>query len=253
MSGHRASRMGDDHDEEHENAERWLLTYADMITLLLALFMVLFALSSVSANKFAAFKEGLTSAFKSSANSSPTLKGGTGLLAQPALATKPVVIPHPASASAQLQQVQKQIDKALRSTHQQSNAAVHLTKQGLIVRVLTNKVFFATGKALLEPEGAHVIDTVGKVIVNDPNAVEVLGYTDNTPVNGSQLGNFELSSARANTVLERLATHSAIDPGRLSATGDGANHPVASNATAAGKAANRRVDIVLLPEGTSSS
>jgi chemotaxis protein MotB len=149
--------------------------------------------------------------------------------------------------------VQKQVEKALHLHHDQSNASVHLTQQGLVIRVLTNKVFFATGKSELEPQGASVIDTVGRVIATDPNLIEVLGYTDNTPINGGQLGNFELSSARANTVLERLGTHSAVQPSRLSATGYGANDPVDSNSTAAGRAHNRRVDIVLLPEGSTSS
>jgi chemotaxis protein MotB len=250
MSGMRSSRRTDDHDEEHENAERWLLTYADMITLLLALFMVLFALSSVSANKFAEFKTGLTSAFHSTAQSSPTLKGGTGILQNTDLVPKPLVLPHP---NTQLQQIQKQLAQALHKSGQKASASVHLDKQGLTIRVLTDKVFFRTGHAELEAAGAALIDTIGKVVAAAPNAVEVLGYTDNTPVNGGQLGNFGLSSARANSVLQRLATHSAVAAGRLSATGYGANHPVDSNSTSAGKARNRRVDIVLLPEGSPQS
>jgi chemotaxis protein MotB len=250
MSGTRSSRRTDDHDEEHENSERWLLTYADMITLLLALFMVLFALSSVSANKFAEFKTGLTSAFHSTAQSSPTLKGGTGILSQTSLSAKPIILPHPDS---QLKQIQQQLQQALRKSGQQSSAAVHLDKQGLTIQVLTDKVFFATGKDQLEATGANLIDTIGKVIASAPNSVEVLGYTDDTPINGGQLGNFELSSARANTVLQRLATSDNVAANRLSATGYGANHPVDSNATSGGKARNRRVDIVLLPEGSASS
>ena len=90
MSGHaavggRGRRGGGDHDEEHENGERWLLSYADFITLLLALFMVLFALSTVDRNKFAEFRTGLVSAFDSSANASPTVPGGTGLLDESSL------------------------------------------------------------------------------------------------------------------------------------------------------------------------
>jgi chemotaxis protein MotB len=250
MSGMRASRRTEEHDEEHENSERWLLTYADMITLLLALFMVLFALSSVSANKFAEFKTGLTSAFHSTAQAAPTLKGGTGILTNSALVPKPLPLPHPDS---QLKAVQQQIQQALRKSGQQSSVAVHLDKQGLTIQVLTDKVFFATGNALLEASGAGLIDTIGKVVAAAPNAVEVLGYTDDTPINGGQVGNFELSSARAQTVLQRLATHDNVAASRLSATGYGANHPVVSNSTAAGKARNRRVDIVLLPEGSASS
>lgn len=242
--GFRARRSGLG-EEEHENGERWLLTYADMITLLLALFMVLFALSSVSANKFAAFKSGLVSAFHSSAQTSPTKPGGQGLLQQTSLTQKPMVIPHP-QVSTSLSKLEAALRKALQREHLQSSVSMDLTSNGLTIRVLTDKVFFSSGRAALQPQGGKLVDAIGKVVAKVPNRVQVRGYTDNVPVAGGQLGNFDLSSSRANTVVRRLNTIDRVPLSRLSSAGYGPNNPVASNRTAAGRAHNRRVDIVVL-------
>jgi chemotaxis protein MotB len=259
-------RGGDDHDEGHEGGEeRWLLSYADFITLLLALFMVLFALSTVNRDKFAQFRTGLVSAFDSSANASPTVPGGTGLLQESSLVKSP-------GASKQLKETKPQppSDKttdASTTTTESSGTAkaakkiqakllakglagdVHIeqTARGLVIQLLTDKVFFSSGSAGLAGQGAEVIDTVGQALRQLPNDISVEGHTDNQPISSSQFPtNWELSTTRADTVLRRLSEHDGLNPAHLQAIGYADTRPIAANDSVANRGRNRRVEIVVL-------
>lgn len=266
------SRRGSHGGEE----ERWLLTYSDMITLLLALFIVLFALSTLSKAKFAEFRTGVRAEFASRPQSlSPA---GAGLLHQEALATR-LLLPRrlanpisPASPSAlaptataitaapsaaaqpdlsQLRKLEQAVESALASKGLLGDVIVTLTPKDLSIELLADRVFFATNSNALAPVGAEIVDTVGSVLRPQPNAMSVRGYTDNEPVTGGPwYSNFMLSAARATTVVLRLMSTDGITAGRLMVEGFGPTHPVASNSTPAGQAENRRVDIVILPEGT---
>ena len=248
------------HVEEHENAERWLLTYADMITLLLALFIVLFALSTVNQKKFLAFKMGLTQTFNPSAVKT---SGGSGLLQQTTILSRPGTNPSPkaviagtsaptaaetsATVDAAARAVAAEIRAALEHAGLANDASVTVTDQGVVVQVFADKVFFSLDSANFDQAGNSVIDAVGRILQREQNRIEVEGYTDSTPVTGGPYpSNWALSSARAADVVNRLNVVDAITTTRLSAVGYGVTHPQVPNTTAANRARNRRIDIVIL-------
>jgi chemotaxis protein MotB len=255
VSGHGRGRGGADHEEHEEGGERWLLSYADFITLLLALFMVLFALSTIDRNKFAQFRTGLVSAFDSSANASPTVPGGTGLLAESSLVKA-------AGTSKELKEVKPgpvtdnnagtakaavKIRASLKAKGLAGDVAIQQTSRGLVIRLLTDKVFFDSGSADLAAQGASVIDTVGNALKSLPNQIAVEGHTDNRPINSAQYPtNWELSSNRADTVLRQLTEHAGVDPAHLQATGYADQRPLVPNDNDADRARNRRVEIIVL-------
>ncbi|HZU80887.1 MAG TPA: flagellar motor protein MotB, partial [Acidimicrobiales bacterium] len=239
---------------EHENSERWLLTYADMITLLLALFIVLFAVSSINSKKFLALALGLKQSFNPSPN---VLVGGSGVLSQSSLtktagdhqmSLKPssstmspggtpstTTTTSPAEGALmqseqQLAQLQKEIEKALAQKGLQKSVTTTVEQRGLVVQVLTDKVFFASDEADLESGGQRIVDTMAGILETVPNDVIVEGYTDNAPiVSGPYASNMELSAMRAVNVVQRLTQVDGIDPSRLSAEGYGETHPAVPN------------------------
>jgi chemotaxis protein MotB len=256
------------HDEEHENAERWLLTYADMITLLLALFIVLFAMSTISQTKFLALALGLKETFDPKPG---VLPSSNGLLSQAALtpsAGSAAAPPHPdleqeaqsdssdsgpstSVSSAAMAALAAQISKALDQKGLGKDVTLQQNARGLVVQILADKVFFQTGSADLGPEGDSVVDTVATVLRTDTYNVDVEGYTDNQPLNGGlYASNEELSAVRAVNVVQRLINADGIDPNRLAATAYGDTHPVAPNTTPANMALNRRIDMLVLTPGT---
>jgi chemotaxis protein MotB len=260
-----------------ENEERWLLTYADMITLLMALFMVLFSISSVNISKYQTLQQSLKAAFSGS-----ILSGGHAILQSgsestsahtPATAEVPSIvpltpsIPKPAETSGQ---VAAQISKALQTVtaanaeqasfvklqHElnayakahgfSSEVQAVIDQRGLVVRVLTDKLLFDSGSAQLQTAGLPLLREIATLLdVDRAHPITVEGNTDNQPIRSAQFpSNWELSTDRATTVLRFLISH-GVATRRLAATGYADLHPLASNATAAGRAKNRRVDIVL--------
>ena len=259
------------HDEAHANEERWLLTYADMITLLLALFIVLFAISTINQKKFLALALGLKESFDPKPGILPAHNGllqqaslsqtaGTQMSQQFKVVTTTTVpqnqSQNPANAGSsptttippsQLDALQKQIQDALTKAGLQVYVSLQTTTRGLVVQILADKVFFATGSADLGPIGNRVVDTVSTVLKNDSYNINVEGYTDNQPLIGGIYGsNEELSAVRAVNVVLRLENTDGINANRLSATGYGDTHPVAPNTSPQNMALNRRIDIVIL-------
>jgi chemotaxis protein MotB len=264
----------------HDNDERWLLTYADMITLLMALFMVLFSISSVNISKFITLQESLKAAFSGS-----ILSGGHSILQSgsestrahtPATAEVPAIepltpsIPKPTDQGLQQQQLTAQqtqavLKEAQNASQEQSQFAAlkfrlnqyakahgfskdvsaSIERRGLVVTVLTDKLLFDSGQATLQPAGLPLLDEMaGLVNVDHTHPVVVEGYTDNVPISTSQFpSNWELSTARATTVVKYLISR-GVTQSRLGAAGYADLHPKGSNATAAGRALNRRVEIV---------
>ncbi|MDE3203338.1 MAG: flagellar motor protein MotB [Acidobacteriota bacterium] len=266
MSGGRRGRRGH-HEEEVENGERWLLTYADMITLLLALFIVLFAISTINQKKFLALALGLKESFDPKPG---VLQSGNGLLNNasltqtagnsfkiagvPGTTTTTTVPPgstqNPsgnAQANATLQKLQAQIQAQLAAAGLTGNVSLQLETRGLVVQILADKVFFATGSADLGPKGSQVVDAVASVLKSYTFNVDVEGYTDNQPLVGGPYGsNEELSAVRAVNVVLRLENNDGINPARLSATGYGSSRPIVPNTSPQNMAENRRIDIVIL-------
>jgi chemotaxis protein MotB len=271
MAGRRGRRG---HSAEFENEERWLLTYADMLTLMFALFMVLYSISSVNISKYESLQQSLKAAFSGS-----ILSGGKAIMQSgsestkahtPATAEVPSIvpltpnIPKPTDTSAQQitkamlaasaaqreQESFKKLQKELNSYAQAHGFATEvqavIDRQGLVVHVLTDKLLFASGSATLRLAGLPLLAEIGHLLnIDQKHPITVEGNTDNQPIQSSQFpSNWELSTDRATTVVRYLIAHSIQDQ-RLSAAGYADLHPLASNATATGRARNRRVDIVL--------
>ena len=253
------------HEEEHENHERWLITYADMITLLMVLFIVLFAIGQTDLAKYKALKSGLSDGFGK--NKLTIVDGGLGLADKAARSATVVTIPDTTSDSRpdalalsdaqaveQAQAVEKRsmeatqaaIEASLAGTGMENAVQFRTEERGLVVSVLSDRVLFKAGFAELTEEGRAVLGTVAEAILPLSNAISVEGHTDNVPIAGRFASNWELSTARATSVLRDLIERHAFPPARLSASGYADQKPIESNATAKGRSANRRVEIVIL-------
>jgi chemotaxis protein MotB len=279
MSGARHPRRGrkGGHEEEHEaNHERWLLTYADMITLLMVLFIVLFASSTISSIKFAELADGLA---KQLGGQSKAIPGGEGVLdgGQTTAADNGVQLNNPsapipavqeadqpATQASQAQLVkqeeqtlasaQAKIEAALKAKNLQDSVRFTIDSRGLIVSIVTDKLLFNTGQADLQPVGDQVLDAIGPALRALPNDISVEGHTDNVPISSSEFAsNWELSAVRATTVLRYLVANDGIAETRMSATGYADTEPLVPNDTAAHRAENRRVDVVVLSTILASS
>ncbi len=266
MSSAAANRRRRRHAPEEHVDERWLLTYSDMITLLMALFLVLWAISSVNVSKFAELKVSLHQAFSGKVleGSGKVLTGGQAAMAQngspvslpmqnPPPAFKMISIRASLQDAAQrqdaenLRRLQRQVDAYARAHDMSAQIRTSIQERGLVIHVLTDAVLFDSGQATLKQpapllgEIAHLVTRTGIV-----NPMRIEGNTDDIPVSpGKFRSNWELSSARANAVLEFMLAH-GVAARRLSTVGYGAQHPIASNATASGRSRNRRVSLVLL-------
>src|SRR4051812_18844037 len=262
--GGRRSRHG---GGEAESEERWLLTYADMITLLMALFMVLFSITSVNKAKLEVLSKTLQEAF-----SGKVLPGGTSIRdtgADPKSDKPPSPEPpipaitavvgqnkqqQEAQAKAKEQEdfkrLKQQIDEYSRQKGLENQVQTVIAQRGLVIRLLTDKVLFDSGQAELKPQATPVLGKVAEVVAKEGrHQVMVEGHTDNVPIRGSVFPtNWELSTARASRVV-RFMIGGGVAQSRLSASGYAALHPISTNATAAGRSRNRRVEIVLLRTG----
>jgi chemotaxis protein MotB len=216
-----------------DNSERWLLTYADMITLLLVLFIVLFALSKVDQAKYQEFKQSVTSAVMSD-----TPHGTTHVHAKPAPDVMNV---------AGFQQLERELNAALSSKGLMGDVTFTINSSGLVEGLVADSTFFVTASAELSPVGAEIVDTTAHVLVKYPNAVEVAGYTDDRPITGPYANNWALSAARASTVVVRMTEVDGVAPSRVILLGYGQYHPLVPNISSAGRAKNRRINIVVQP------
>lgn len=216
---------------------RWLLTYADLITLLLAFFVVLYAASRINTARFLVLSRSLRIAF----NGQPAIvKLGNAPPSNP--------IPKPLPSLQSLQQLEQEIERVIQQQHLQQEMSVQVTPAGVVI-VFLQPVLFPLGSAELLPEGRHVLALVSRVLATVPNAIEVRGYTDNLPIDTPQYpSNWELSAARALTVLHFLVEVGGIAPTRLDAAAFGQYHPFAPNGPS-GNPENRRVEIVILRQG----
>jgi chemotaxis protein MotB len=252
---------------EHENEERWLLTYADMITLLMALFMVLFSITSVNKSKLEVLSKTLQEAF-----SGKVLPGGQSIRdtgADPKSVSSPTANPpipaittvvsqaaSPSAAAARLKEqedfrrLKRQIDSYARQKGIQDKVQTVIAQRGLVIRLLTDRVLFDSGLAELKPAATPVLSKVAEILRQERvHQVMVEGHTDPVPIAGSVFPtNWELSTARASRVV-RFLIGQGVASRRLSAAGYAYLHPIATNATAAGRSRNRRVEIVLLRSG----
>ena len=274
MSVHNRRRRRADHDDEHDGGmERWLLTYADMITLLMALFIVMWAISTVNSGKFDELKVSLKAAFSGEVlpAQGSVLPGSTAPFSQPGTPVQ-LQTPPQRSTAFQVPSIKARLD-SMAAQHDEENlkriqedvakyAADHglaqklqstIDERGLEIRLLTDALMFDPGSADLKSASRPLIAHIGALLQRPgiPNPVRVEGNTDSTPISTGRFpSNWELSTARANAVLEYLLAQ-GVGPRRLSVAGYADQRPAASNATAEGRAMNRRVTILVLRRTTS--
>lgn len=251
--------------EEHENAEAWLLTYADMITLLLALFIYLYSISSINQAKFQAFSQSFAHLFN--IGKSP-IKGNAGAVPLPGSnkgkadekAKEKKKFPEKgkedqekgkkgeaaAANKEAMDQLKKQLEKDFPELVEQGKLTILEQEEGLMLR-LQDTALFALGSRDIQPEARPLLDRMAQMLRTLPNPIRVEGHTDDLPIHSTRYtSNWELSGGRASGVVEYFITQDGIPPGRFSLAGFGEYRPIAPNIPGKGNAANRRVEILIL-------
>ena len=264
-----ARRHKKHHHEEHENHERWLVSGYDMMTLLFAVFVVLFAISSTNISKVKLLEQSLQEAF-----SGPVLTGGRAMMntgdtsdgvdnsppekplpsLTPAQALAQAMSPQDAEEAAKqaqaeernFQDLKKRIDKLAKEAGLAQKMSTTVTPDGLKIRLITDGVLFDSGSAVVKSGGRPTLDEIGRIIDHEgTHPVQVEGHTDDRPIATSQYpSNWQLSGARAAAVVQQLGG-AGVSGRRMSLAGYAAQHPIAGNATPVGRAKNRRVEIIL--------
>jgi chemotaxis protein MotB len=253
-------RRGDAGGHGEGSSERWLLTYADMITLLLALFVVLFSISAVNISKFKTLKETLEQAFSPhilSGGGSIVPNGGTEATDQKAEAAIAALATQRSHASTlraeeeQFQALKEKLDAYAREHGFAAAIETTITERGLVIRLLTDHVLFESGSAGLKPEATPLLAEISHLVNLDRrHPISVEGNTDDVPISTSKFpSNWELSVARATGVVRFMIGH-GVAARRLEASGVAGERPIAPNTTAGGRSRNRRVEIALLRGGT---
>lgn len=273
---------------EEPNELRWLTTYADVVTLLMAFFVMLYAISQVDQTKFQLFVSGLADPFDNPAVAEGLLASGSGFVGAGASATdtdtesfgaesildglpsienlddledeeqQPENVdtdpgagegdPNAVVTDQQLLEVRDAIESALEQAGLVGNVDFEVTARGLVIAIATDHVLFASGSAQFGANGDAIVAAIAPTLSTFNNQILVEGHTDTVPLLRAGYDNWNLSTDRALAVLKALVRSEGIEPGRLVATGYGEHHPRASNETDDGQSANRRVELVVVVE-----
>ena len=239
--------------EKEPNHERWLVSYADFITLLFAVFVTLYAMSQTDKKKAEEVLASMRESFgysTTSAGAKPTVIDSGAMSIIPSIQkTQPPSQRGKIRGSEQdFRATKASIEAYLTKAGALSKVAVSVTQRGLVVS-LKEAGFFDSGSAALRPGSLSLLNDVVSSLTGYSNDVRVEGHTDNVPISSAAYpSNWELSTARATNVLQYLVKQEDFDPARISAAGYGEYRPVADNGDPEGRAKNRRVDIVLLNE-----
>lgn len=228
----------------HASSERWLLTYADLITLLLVFFVVLYALSQVDKDKYKKLKDSLSRSLnvvdmKGTGHRQDTvMDGGTGVLSQ----TNPVQV----LEQTEMQNMAKRIEEMAKMAELEGQVETKIDHQGLTVSI-SNAGFFLPGEATIKREAVPTLDSIAQMVKSFDHAIRVEGHTDDIPISTELYpSNWELSAVRAMSIVRFLVERHSLNPHRLSGAGYGEYYPKVPNDTEAHRAQNRRVDIVVL-------
>lgn len=269
--------------EEHENHERWLVSYADFITLLFAFFVVMYSVSSVNEGKYRVLSDSLTAAFRAPPHSSELVQlgersEGPGIAVPvqgiPSLIALPIPeYPEPQpdfkeqtktpdsdvfdttdnltqaagdGVDTQIAQIADEIITAMGSLIEDDLISVRRDKRWLEVEIKSS-ILFPSGSSRLAPAAFGMLESLAQILARFPNPIHVEGFTDNIPIHTVQfLSNWELSAARAASVVH-LFTDYGVAPNRMAAIGYGEYKPMSDNDTPEGRAKNRRVVLVVMP------
>ena len=251
----------------HVNHERWLVSYADFITLLFAFFVVLYASAQVDQRKVGRLALAIQVAFQelgvfpvsntkvplninepmpfSTVQAIENANKNTDLSS---VSSRPLDSLTAASEEANLTTLQAELEQALQREIHMHTVALHRETEGLVIS-LREFGFFDSGSAALRPSAMPALDRIASILSVRSCRLRIEGHTDNVPIHTAQVAsNWELSTARATELVRLLILHYRFSPERLSAAGYAEYHPIATNDTAQGRAQNRRVDIVILTE-----
>jgi len=245
--------------EKEANAERWLVSYADFITLLFAVFVVLFAMGQADKKKVEEVMQSIQSSFGMSTAGATAPKVNVipsqSITVIPSLKPELKINPMGRSRNGQaktraeekdFRQIKSAVEAYLVKQGAQSKVTLEITRRGLIVS-LKEAGFFNSGQASIKPDAYELINSIAEVMTQYNNPLRLEGHTDNVPISTAQFpSNWELSTARATNGLKYLLKNYDVDANKISATGYAEFRPIADNATADGRARNRRVDLVML-------
>ncbi len=224
-------------EEEHENVERWMVSYADFVTLLFCFFTAMYAISNIDTSKLGKFVDSMRSAFN--------VEGARGNAIS---VIEGVQIFIPADV-----EVESNVKDILGTLVTDSKGAIEIKRdeRGVVITV-ADKYFFESGSAGLKADSREVLDKIASALLKNPNMIRIEGHTDNIPIHNETFpSNWELSASRAINVVKYFIDNHNIKPERISAIGYAENKPVATNDAPDGRAKNRRVDIVLLGDSES--
>ena len=225
--------------ESHENLERWLITYADLITLLLAFFIMMYTFSKSDAEKYREVTGHLRTIFT----------GGTDLVLQGGQAGASLLedpLRAPLSGGEVKGMLEEQVRKVRGKDFFKNSVSVIKDERGVVIRVL-DRALFDIGKSDLKEGAKEALDRIAPVIKAVDNAVRVEGHTDDTPIATAEFrSNWELSARRATEVVRYFIENHKIGPQRLSAVGYSEYHPLAPNDTPANRSRNRRIEIIVV-------
>lgn len=252
--------------EEHENHERWLVSYADFMTLLFAFFVVMYALSSVNEGKYKTLSQSLMTAFHSPARTLEPIQVGELSRAR---IQNPMAIENMSRNAALSEQlingegllgdmgfiredetsvldvITSRIVEEMRPLIEQDSITIRRTDLWLEIELNTS-IFFASASVELFPAAQDTLRKLARVLRPYPNAIRVEGFTDSLPINTELFeSNWELSASRATRVV-RLFAEEGVSPARMAAVGFGEHRPIADNRTAEGRSQNRRVSLIVL-------
>lgn len=228
-------------EEEKENSERWLLTYSDLITLLLIFFIVMYTMSNVDKEKFKKVADALRGSLGATGDKViemfPDQQSMVSFNAGAADATEQV----------QMEEVKTEIDQMVMNTPLENNVDVTVQERGLVISIKT-QILFESGKAELNPESIPLVEQIAVILTRvAKKQIRVEGHTDSDPIQTSEYpSNWELSSARATSVLKLILSKGHLQPDKISAVGYGEYRPKVPNTSARNKAKNRRVDILII-------
>jgi chemotaxis protein MotB len=245
--------------EKHVNHERWLVSYADFITLLFAVFVVLYAMGQSDKAKVEQVMQSIQASFgmANAGASAPKINviPSQAITVIPSLKPELKINPMGRTRSGQVKtradekdfrQIKAAVEAYLVKQGAQSKVTLEITRRGLIVS-LKEAGFFNSGQANIKPDAYELINSIAEVMTQYSNPLRLEGHTDNVPISTAQFpSNWELSTARATNGLKYLLKNFDVDANKISATGYAEFRPIADNTTTEGRARNRRVDLVML-------
>lgn len=236
--------------QEQDNPDRWMISYADFMTLLFAFFVVMYAISSINEGKYRILTSSLTTAFNRPGSTVSAMKT-EHQLSEPREPVRdaPLEKLQELARNKVMSQISREVNTALKPLI--DKGVVDVTRNALWVEInIKSNILFSSGEAILQQEAVPALARLAEVLKQFPNDIQVEGYTDNVPIRNSIYpSNWELSAARAANVVH-LFMNQGVAPERMSAIGFGEYRPIAANDSEQGRTKNRRVSVFILADGS---